>query len=64
MTYLAAAIAILAIGLVIWRLTLVGKAPRPGTADEDVTDRDVHPPAHPDEPVPGSDQHRADHGKP
>lgn len=32
-----------------------------GRDDADVTDRAVPPPAHPDEPVPGSDAHRRQH---
>ncbi len=64
MVYVMAVLAILAIAFVVWRLRLVGVKPRSGAADEDVTSRDPHPPADPDEPIPGSAEHRHDQGQP
>jgi hypothetical protein len=55
------------LGLVVIVLWPVAKAlqRRPTPLDqEQVTDTDVAPPPVPDEPVPGSREHRRRHGKP
>lgn len=60
---LVVVLVLLAVGLVVRMALGVGGA-RPGRDDDDVTDRDVVPPAHPDAPLPGSATRRQEQGKP
>lgn len=54
---------ILVVGLCL-RFAVGMRRPPAVPADEDTTDRDVIPPAHPDDPIPGSATRRQDQGKP
>lgn len=64
MAYVIAVLLLLLVVGVVVRLALGVSRPAPGRDDEDTTDRDVVPPAHPDAPIPGSSTRRHDQGMP
>jgi hypothetical protein len=65
MAYVMALLVLVLIVGIVARVALAfGDGRKRSGANDDVTDRDVIPPAHPDEPIPGSDAWRSGQGKP